>query len=690
MLHYAPTISADPTMSAVDAHHSTATLSNSPCQDLAKMTIYEPASLSTLPPEIILYILGSLDMKNDWFSLAVTCRRVSIVVIPELDKYNATQGENYAFWYACVSNNPAMLLRHISMDATVVNRHLTSNFSHPKTKSIFGRAMSPLAVAIKAGQSGIVQLLLANGADANLPDRAPAMMNLVLWYPINWAVASRHEGSVAIIGMLKDHSANLNQVPKDWSRGVVYEYPKGMKCAPIFRLLLLDKPRQNSRRSAQLTSCEMYNDDFKKIQDLRLRQLKALLEGGADPNKRYDWDYVTPVFFLLTSLANYTPGFYFPDRLMLSHEMEAQASMVNDIVTSFLNTLRDFGADLHGLGNTYFYNEKLAREVSVQFPETPLHTVCRLNDRHKPLIYWFLRNGSRINTLGKAANTPLMAYCDSDFKDMYQFQEFLKQDPDINQRDMHRWTALHCLCANRRLQSQVKEKAVRMMLDMGADPTAVNKDEHTPVDEIPVDKPPQKQSSGDETESPSNPYDPHHTVREMLRDAAKEWEEMRNKARQQPALAEGRPSIQTENQVESCESERVDHQSCDLTRTQRGAHANSKTEKREDGLGDGRVSHRFGNNNSTRRRYPGNRGHSQGGHRRGALGSTENHGSHGTNHQPKSAGGSPNESVPQEQAQPNTRGGFNKNSRGGRYNNSNRGSRQDTNNTNKGAHRGGI
>ncbi|KAF2972220.1 hypothetical protein GQX73_g1317 [Xylaria multiplex] len=499
------------------------------------MTIHEPASLSTLPPEIILYILSHLDMKNDWFSLAMACRRVSTVAVPELDKYNATLGRNYAFWYACVLNNPVMLLRHISIDATIVNRHFTHNFLHQKTKSMFGRSMSPLTVAIKAGQGGIVQLLLANGADANLPDQAPAPKSLVLWYPINWAVASHHEDSVAIIGMLKNHSANLDQVPKDW-RVKVAEYPKGMKCAPIFRLLLLDKPRRKSWHTTQLTSCEMYNDDFKKIQDLRLRQLKALLEGGADPNKRYDWDYVTPVFFLLTSLANYKPEFYFPDRLMLSHEKEAQASMVNDIVASFLNTLRDFGAYTHGLGNTYFYKERLAREISVQFPETPLHTACRLNDLHKPLIYWFLRNRSNINTLGKADNSPLMAYCDSDFKDMYQFRKFLKRRPNINQRDMHHWTALHCLCANRRLQSQVKEQAVRMMLNMGADPTAVHKDGKTPADEIPVDKPPKRQGSANETESPSNSYDPHHAMREMLHDAAKEWEERRNKGRQQLSL----------------------------------------------------------------------------------------------------------------------------------------------------------
>ncbi|TGJ84143.1 hypothetical protein E0Z10_g4625 [Xylaria hypoxylon] len=584
-----PTASANPTTgAATDETRPTAVLSNNLCKHLAKMAMHEPTSLSVLPAELILDILGSLDMKRDWFSLARTCRRVSNVVVAELGKYNANEGNNYAFWYACVANKPTILLRHISLDVTVVNRHFTCNFMNPRIKFAFGQFMSPLAVAIRAGRGGIVRLLLANGADANLPDREPASKQCVLCYPINWAVDSKHDSSVAIIKMLKDHSADLNQVPKDWGKRRD-EYPKRMKCAPIFRLLMLDKPPRRPH-SSQPTSCEMYDNDFKKIQDLRLLQLIALLEGGADPNKRWDWDFVTPVFFLLASLAAYTPSFYFPNRLMLSHEEAAQASMVNDIVASFLDTLRDFGAHVHGLGNTYFYNEEEARAISAAYPETPLHAVCRLKDRHKPLIYWFLRNGTHIDVLGKASNTALMAYCGSNFKDTDQFQKFLRRRPVINHRDILGRTALHDLCANRLLQPQVKEKAVRMMLDAGADPTAVSDEKRDPTEELdfvtgsnnaydeaanPTAVRNERRDSAQKIDPRIGRYDPHHTLREMLHNAAEKWKELNQKNEERLVLADKRPT----NHRRGSRGGRG------------GGHANSRNENRSRGVGHRPSNH---------------------------------------------------------------------------------------------------
>ncbi|KAI1193131.1 hypothetical protein F5X97DRAFT_315204 [Nemania serpens] len=474
---------ADQATRAVCQARLAATVSEDTSEGPSKIATHEPATLATLPPELVLAVLGLLKAKKEWLALARTCRRVSDVVVSELDKYNVTKGKYYALWYACVANKPDILLRHISHDATVVNRYFARSFRTKRRGFHFGQDMTPLAVAIIAGRDNIVRLLLANGADANRPDRRPVLTNEVLLYPINWAVTSEYESSVSIIKMLKAHSADMNQVPKDFFEGVP-EYPRGMKCAPIFRLLMLEMPQPRTSRRERPTSCETFNDDLQRIQDLRRRQLVALLQSGADLNKRYDWDLVTPIFFLLTCLSTYTPTFYFEDRLMLSQEGDAQADLVNNIVTSFLDILRDFGADISLLGNLYFYREPVARRISAAYPETPLHATCRLNDRHKPVINWFLRNGIPINSLGQAQSTPLMAYCGSKFTDVSKFQEFLNGGAMVNHQDILGRTALHDLCANSELQPQVKEKAVRMMLDMGADPTVLNYEGRVPAEEI--------------------------------------------------------------------------------------------------------------------------------------------------------------------------------------------------------------
>ncbi len=653
----ASTVLASPTTDAANEVHPTATGSGNVCEKLAEMTICEPAGLATLPPEIILGILGYLGSKRHWFALARTCQRVSHVVVAELDKYNAKEGQNYAFWYACVANKPAILLRHISHDAAVVNRHFTCNFTIPKLEIPMGQFMLPLAVAIMAGKDGIVQLLLANGADANLPDQAPVSPNRVLWYPINWAAASKNKSSVAIIRMLKDHSADMNQVPKDWIKKRA-EYPRGMKCAPIFRVLLLEKPRRTSLRSTQPTSCETYNNDFKKIQDLRLRQLKALLQSGAEPNARYDWDRVTPVFFLLSNLAVYVPSFYFPDRLMLYHEAETQAAMVNDIAASFLDTLRDFGADVHALGNLYYYKEKTARAISFNYPETPLHAVCRLNDRHKPLIYWFLRNGAHIDDLGEAGNTALMAYCGANFKSVDQFQRFLGCRPAINHQDILGRTALHDLCANFWLFPQVKEKVVKMLLDMGADPTVVSGEGHRPGKEIElaiarVIALKSVQNIEQEIEQDIA----QDVVLKMLGDAVKEWERLKNEREGRSIHHPGRENHRRGGRG---------------GREGRGGSATIRKENREENRGDERVGCQPANPPGIRGGHRGtrgsDRGHSEAGHHSGLQGSNENiDNDHAKARQNStSAESHEKEHISQEHNRTVHRGPFYQNARGGR------------------------
>ncbi|KAI1349161.1 ankyrin repeat-containing domain protein [Xylaria sp. FL0043] len=481
---------------------------------LDDMNIQVSTGLSMLPPEILVDILGELPKKRDWLALAKTCRGVSGVAAAELRKYSLGEGRDCAFWHACVTGKADLVQRHIAHDATVVNQQLRPSYNvRGRIGSQLDWLITPLAVAIIAGKDDIVQQLLDNGADANLPDETITLSEyLVPRYPLLWAVISKHKRSVAIIKMLTDHSADVNRLPDSWDRKIAsldHNYPRYELCVVIFQVLQLEQPSRSSMRcTRRLTSCEQYNRDFKKIQNLRLRQLKALLCAGANPNTPHNWEAVTPIFFLLDSVASYEPSFYFSDSLIVSDEEEVQATMLNDIAISFLDVLRDFGADVRRLGNTFFYKNKMGRTFSPAYREMPLHAACRLKDRHKPLIYWFLRNGAHIDDVGGDGNTPLMVYCGSRFQSVDQFQEFLSCGPEVNRRDKDGRTALHHLCANRWLQPLVMENAVSMMLGAGADPTAISDQALVPAQEIDLK---------------NGPYD---SVAEMLREAYEEWKQL--------------------------------------------------------------------------------------------------------------------------------------------------------------------
>ncbi|KAI0440829.1 hypothetical protein F4803DRAFT_525954 [Xylaria telfairii] len=585
--------------------HAATNDAENPCDKSDKMAPHEPGSLATIPAEIVLSILGSLKKKKDWLSLARTCRRVSSFVVAELDKYNVEHGQNYALWYACVTNKPTILLHQIHQDAAVVNRHFLKDFERRRVKRVvvpsnwrldpdctrFGGGQSPLSVAIIAGSGTIIQLLLANGADPNRRDTAPVFLHVIPWYPIDWAVASKHESSVATIEMLAAHSANMNQVSEHFIQDAS-DKPIRTKQAPIFHLLRLQKPIWNSQDNRQ-TSCEVFNDDLRQLQGLRLRQLKALLQCGADPNITYECDRVTPVFSLLSNLAIYSPSFYFDKSVMLSHEEDAQADVVNEIVTSFLDMLRDFGANIRRLGNTYFtYGyEKIDYRIFSLLPETPLHAACKLHDRHKPIIDWFLCNGLPIDSPSRNQGTPLMAYCGSTFVDVDQFKKFLGNGPAINHSDVHGRTALHYLCANQGLRPQVREKAVKIMLDRDADPTFVNNEGNDPAKEL----------------DPRQLGSAYKDVLAMLETAKKSWNKRARKREERGSnnrecldlTSSKNRNGRTDNRRSGREREWV-------------SHGNNKPEGQESGYGDRKTGHGAGSFVSSRGR---NRGAAQGSNR---------------------------------------------------------------------------
>ncbi|KAI1432783.1 hypothetical protein GGR50DRAFT_562349 [Xylaria sp. CBS 124048] len=444
------------------------------------------ASLKTTPVELLIQILGHLDNKRDWAALARTCRRISHITVPELDKYNFKHGKNYALWYACAKDKRTILNRILALDPTYVNQYFRASFRHEHLNKVFGNNMTPLSVAIVAGHHRIVRSLLEKGADPNLCDRKPVMGNRVCRYPIHWAAASTHVSSVHIIDALGSYSADMNKKPWAKSGPDVFR-PKGMLCAPIFQVLLLDKPVRHHLLRDAPSSAEQFDADLQTLHALRLEQLRMLLTHGADPNARYSWDSVTPVFFLLDSLDNYRPSFYFSDFQSSQPEKDAQVAIINKITMSFLDLLYAKGADIEALGHAVFIGDT-ARLIAHDFPEMPLHVACRLDDEYRPIIQWFLDHGAAINALGVAACTPLMAFCGSWFQDTDMLRRFLRAGAGskkaVNHQNILGMTALHELCANQGLLTTVKHRAVRLLLACGADPTVISHEGRTPADEI--------------------------------------------------------------------------------------------------------------------------------------------------------------------------------------------------------------
>ncbi|KAI1314113.1 hypothetical protein F5Y03DRAFT_3790 [Xylaria venustula] len=666
------TVSASPAAVASQEGHPAATWSDDIEDKLSKMTIQEPASLPRLPPEITLHILRYLRWKRDWSALARTCRRVSNVVSAELEKCCMGEYRDFSLWHACVADNHGLLLRHLSHDATIVN-HTFTVYPTIFRDSPFGLGMSPLSAAVLVGRDDTVRLLLENNANPNLPDSEPGLYSNSLPYPINWAVRSKHKSSVAIISTLKQYSADMNQVPKDRGDGNFLDgyHHRSLKYAPIFEVLRLDMPVGNAYLKTATTNCKQFNHDFKKIQTLRLRQLKTLLLCGANPNAI--GNSMTPIFFLLDRIAQYIPTFYFSNDLITSDEADEQASLVNDVALSLFDILLAHGADIHAFGITNFYKQQMGSRISHTYVESPLHAACRLKDRHRLLIDWFLFHNVDINIPTADGVTPLMVYCSSPFEDLERLRRFLDCGPLINLKDVLGLTALHYLCTNSFLKIGVKERAVRLMLNSGADPTALDHVNHYPL-------------WRDETEDRSP--DVHDSLYETLTCERKKWQKRKNKDENRRRHAnhrcnergghEGRGPGKEENRDGDPECEQPGRRSenCSSVR------------------GDHRGGHR-GNRGSNRGRG-GYRGQSQVGHHssiQSGSGNTDDDHANGT--QNSGFDESREEGhASQEQDRPALQRGSNQNVRGSSHRSSNRGAYRGGYRGNKrgrgGARRGGI
>lgn len=478
-----------------------------------KMSTPEPVGLASMPPEVMLEIISYLPRRRDWLSLARSCQHVSSIVTAELTKYSltVTGDRSYSCWYACVHANLDLLRRHLAHDPNVVHylfprETFQSMTGHRDSGDGFrlvrssnkwkpdGNEMTPLAIAVIAGNYTVVQELLAKGANPNRTGAEPSSTGL-LRYPIHWAVCSRKSNSIAIIKALGKYSANLNTEHRDLDIGMgIGQMWRGESCAPIFLLLMLQKPRA---RTQGQTTCEMFNHDFQQLQKFRLQQLTALLKSGADPNIKYPETDMTPVLFLLSSLNEYSPSFYFSSILQTREEEREQSEIVSDTVISFLETLHSFGSDLNKSGDTFTYRsspttymyrvpEEFDRNIFLR-GRTPLLMACRLHDDYKKfLIPWFIVNGARTDMLTAEGTTMLMEFCQSRFADISLFKKILtiRDHPHINFTGPQGRTAFHYLCANPRITPRVKVQAIKLMFSIWADPTLVSEEGHTPCGEI--------------------------------------------------------------------------------------------------------------------------------------------------------------------------------------------------------------
>ncbi|KAI8629807.1 ankyrin repeat-containing domain protein [Xylariaceae sp. FL1651] len=450
------------------------------CEHAPIPVVTNGRGLPALPVELLRQIFSELQTQADRSHLAQTCRRVSLLLIPELYTHDAKYDDHHALLWACESNKDKLLEDLIRRDATIVDRIFTEDHSY-HGRRITSKYLTPLITAIRASSTMCVFILLKNGANANLPDQEPVEGHRARWYPINWAVGCRTSRSIPIIKMLKKRGADINQIPRWPERIPGYIYPDifssaspGLDLPPIFRVLLFEKPRLPQSRYNELTDATSFNKDFKKLLALRNKQLKHLLENGADANAKRNIGGVefkqTPVFFLLLQLQWFSTSFYFPDVLKLRHEENTQAQIVNEMSVLFLNTLKDYGADIH---------MRVAHMPKPPLRETtPLLEACALPDPHRPIIHWFLDNGVSINTPNAGGRTPLMSYCDARYgsaiRDLEQLEAFVKRGPCLNARDSDGRTALHKLLLNRDLRPLVREKAAKMLVKRGADPTIAN------------------------------------------------------------------------------------------------------------------------------------------------------------------------------------------------------------------------
>ncbi|KAI0390778.1 ankyrin repeat-containing domain protein [Xylariaceae sp. FL0594] len=439
-------------------------------EKLSSATTDGSPRITTLPPEILLTVLYGMEEKQDWLNLAKTCRRLADVVLHELYRYIQSQGDDYALWYACYHNNVDGFLRLVTQDGQTqnwINRHLGYNcLREDYLLYSLERDMTPLCVAVAHEGVEMVEMLLAHGADLEIPELTPRDVRPACWYPIHYAVLRPTLKSKAILSSLLKAGANPDRVPlyrqevtsthllsDRQPRVEALGESRGAQCAPIFRVL--DLPAQ--------TAFNIGNEEF-----------QILLKAGADPAATHTWCNSRPAFYLLSRL----------DRLRSSTPMTdltQHLDLITKHVILFLTTLREY-VDISKLDAPGYSQPQFLGAHDGRKRTTLLHFACELDVENRNLIFWLIEeNGISINALDEDGRTPLMSYFRSGVYTIDVLQDLVRSGANVQAQANDGTTALHELCKSQPVYGIVKSQALYILLQLGADPRVENAAGERPI-----------------------------------------------------------------------------------------------------------------------------------------------------------------------------------------------------------------
>ncbi|RYP06139.1 hypothetical protein DL765_009619 [Monosporascus sp. GIB2] len=433
------------------------------------------SGIMSLPLELILEISSYLGQKERG-RLTQTCRALNAHLAPELYEHDTKNDDNHALWFACRMNRASTLETVLARNGSLVNSHFEK---HHHTSPRFindSPGLSPLSVAVRAGNIRVTKKLLSLGADANMVDRT-RWSHGILYYPIHWAVSRPRRGkqkdvASRMVKILSANGARLNQVPldrrPDRPRGGAFDVEE----APIFHALTISLPRVVAYRWEHGNNHMVYEDEINKDFEEQLSLLQSLLRHGADPNLR-DRKGRTPLMFLLLQLARYRPAFPFDISFATREEMDEQRHIVCQNVLPYIDALVSAGADLSAQAA---YDHDSAEGDGGAERKTALHLACGLDERYGAVVARLLDHGSDANAASVPhGRTPLYEYCERPPRDPQTaagLGALVARGARLDLRDRDGRTPLHALCAARAAVCDRVKLARMLVLRWGADPLA--------------------------------------------------------------------------------------------------------------------------------------------------------------------------------------------------------------------------
>ncbi|KAI0845330.1 ankyrin [Daldinia vernicosa] len=426
--------------------------------------------LTGMPVELILDIAKYMSQSSK-ARLAQTCRCLSTLMEKPLHDQDSKE-DRHALWWACVNNEHKLLRRILNSDLSLVNyrfqkAHTLNLKLVPSTQqhllrvcaqhkgADFSIHLTPLTVAIRFGSFNCFTTLLKWNADVNDAVPSNGMGPGKLWQPIHWAVRLTKSGRdfEDCVRLLIEHGANINQAPGlSGSTGMFgggIPLHEVIDFQPYFR-----KDRSEPRSDA------VYETQLK----MRVSKAKALLKFGADPNIGGNISE-TPIFKAAQSLASYDPNSPFVNQIVFRYDVKR---VYEEVVVA--NALQLFKALIKHGGNP---------NISCR-GTTALHLLCKRSREYRPLIYYLLQAGARINASDADGRTPIYEYV------MYPRHytlliEFIKRGANVNHRDSKGRTPLHVACADYNMCHSKLQDTVRALIENGANTLLVDNEGKTPL-----------------------------------------------------------------------------------------------------------------------------------------------------------------------------------------------------------------